>query len=611
MAIQIPRLTPIQQSQPVGSGQITAQPRDVLGIQEQQSNAFEKTLSEVEQHYQNEQKIAAESVSSTAAVKYQEKFDQLFEGPNGLKYKKGEAAYTTEYDNAIKELKKHKDEVFSQYEGMSDIAKSAINKKFREMDSKFNSTLTTWQGKTYNDHADGVNESLAEIHKRQAIHDLALYNRNDPKSLKPFEDTLRAIVSNRQKQGKRNYEVSVDENGVATYEPNVLVKIGKDTSDAVYNAISNLAATKGRAKDAEHLLEKYGNYLDEKNRPALKKQIAEAALKSDALSTAYDLIGKAVPRDEALKKLDDLAKKNPELAAEARKAYYDHEVQAERLSNIESDTAFNDLAKYVTAKQKSGDPFISEFQMMSDSYVARTLTKIKDSKKQEAIIQQVVMPKSSSPAAKSRLYDVMLHRPEEFKALDLPTSDLLVGLDKKDRDRAEKVWRDMNTETKAERRMIYKEMDNELFQSLIDAKIIKKNFLGKLSTADEIKLHEAQDKMLEHIVELPAGTNPDERKKWITEFVKKAIKEKQEAPPLPEPKKFENKTVTEPPSHEDKKDALMKTPAKMPESQLDQMKLALEDFKKEYKRVPNLNDPKDAKMYQDYFTEWKKLKGIK
>lgn len=529
MAVKLPTLNPIALPQSAPAGRIQVQAPDTSNYESAQTESLGKVASTIDTVLHQQTVNAADTFSKDAAIKYQAQFDDLFEGKDGLKYKKGQEAYTTGYADTVAKLKQYKESILAANPDASEYTKAFTTQKFNQMDEKFHSTLTTWAGKTQADHEAAVSEATTTIYQKDLIHDMALYNPNDPTTLGEIKTTLAKISVNREDSAIKNGLMQVDANGVKTVDATVQVQIAKDKSDGLYHAIANVAATPGQAQKAQQLYEEFAPQLDEVNKPLLKTKIETAALNDKSLKNVQSLIGGAKTPDQVKAAIMDI--KDPKEQTATLNAYYNFTSKMDRIANIADKESYNNGYAYIVSRQQGSNPFTTIDELHRDS-VYQGL-KIKDAKKVEALDHLILAPKNSNQEQLDKVSQAYVGG--QFKDMSVQDKDLLIaGLDKTARNRYSRLWEEANVESKTAQSKSQQWMLTNLDEQMQSAGIIKKQY-GKYSNKDQIKINEARNEMIDQWKNFSKFPDPnsEEAKNYIKDFAFKHLKDELAVPEPP------------------------------------------------------------------------------
>lgn len=523
--VDIPVLDKIERAGPTSVGRLDVQPIDTQQAAAPQNQAASSLVNETVQYIRAEEAFAADTAAKSRAVEFQAFFDRNFEGKDGLKYKKGEQAYTTDLKNFSDGVKQFKSTLIT--DDMSDSARSAVTAKLEEMELKFNQTLGGWAGKVQSDHEQTVTAATTDILKRDLMNDVAYVDPANPESTKLVDIGLAKIGL--------NIEDSAKKNGFKPNDPVVVNQIAKEKNDAIYDAVANLANA-GDVERAQHLYDKYENQLNQVSKPRLKEKIQKASTEKEALRISNQVSN--LPPEQIqveLGKIKDLA-----LKEQVEKNISDHLTRMDNIKTKNFKTAYQTGQRIIDDRRNSGRAFVSLNEALTDKEVGPLVSEAynrADASGRKAMEQSIVAPKNSDQKSLDKVSRAYTNG--EFQGMSADTlNETMVGLNERARTRYRNLWERANDQNDGDSDKSRRWMLKTLEEQLIVKEVIRPKRFGNHTSEDLEVLNQYKDKMMEGFDTFSKFPTPNstEGKQYVDKLIGDGEVEKILLPPAPSPK---------------------------------------------------------------------------
>lgn len=537
MGIQLPTVNRAAPQQSTPSAKMDVNIPDYTKAADIQSAAVERLGQQAVVFANEKEDQAIEVMATQKANEYNGFVEQQLEGPGGLKYQDGDP--TAAYNKFTEQIHSKVDEYLSDDSNLSQRAKLTLAQKLQDVQQKSHYKASTIYGSLYDAYDKKVTNDSVELEKRGLTDSTSYMQKDDPDSMIHFDLGVQKIIDTRFKAGLRTGTVTRDAEGNYIPNPSVQLQVAKDLSEGVTNAVENLVVS-GRLEEAEILKEKYGKYIDPINSKKLTKT-TEVATKKIESFTALDRV-KNFKEEKALSEIDKI--KDPEIRQTTLKLYNDYLTRKASIRSNSAKTNYNEVAKFVLAKQNSANPFVSVTEMQNDPLVSRVLGRdVLDAKQVKALQSMISPPKESDPVELNKAYDLLMAG--NFKGMSMEDlTEMIPHASKADRSYLQKKLVSINTETSGEENQRIKLMGSELKNQMQRWGLVKKNQYGKFDNKTEVKIAEARQQMLDQMDKFPPNMSHkeviDQVNKFVISLKTGEVFKKPESAPLPPPPKNPN-----------------------------------------------------------------------
>lgn len=593
MGIQIPTIQRNAPQEVQSVGRVDAKVVDAMPAYEMQAKAATHLAESTEKYVNNEIKNTAEIKSQEAANELQTWYETKLHGKDGLAYQKGDP--TEGYKALDEEAKKKIDEIKTRSGDYSEMARNAIDSKLNHTYQKVYNSRITLEGKQNADYTTRVTNDSIDLSKKDAIDATANLDISDEHAFVPVDRVINQIKDLRYKEGLKNGTVkeTTDPNQIDPYtkqpkvikvdlDPSVREKMQKDVSDALTLSIDNLQAA-GDVEGAQAMLEKYKDELRGPQLNKLEKTVTKAGKDQEAKNVLNNIM--SLPEDKARAQIDKI--EDYDVREQASRRYDSEMRRRDNTARRQEKTNYSAALKQVISRQTSGNAFQDDVELLDDPVVKRVWDKM-NPKQQQALIHTVNQPKDSDQDAKNQAFEKLFNgdfkgmAPEDF-------AETVGGLNKEDRKMFENQYRKFNVQTPGQEMQEVKYMGSQLTKELQNIGYVKKDQYGKYTNKDQIKINEANSKLIEALDKFPPTASFKEKQDYIKKFAAEAIKGGGAIPEVP---KFNgsSKSRDVSPKQINAPAAVVKTPgATVPDDHMKTLKESQDDFKKKFGRWPDLH----------------------
>lgn len=491
MAFKIPEVERSSPQETAPVGRIDVQAPNLAAATAPMAKATDNLVESAGKNYVKYVQDVADTEGLRASNEMDRYLIDALDGDNGVKRQKGDP-YAL-YDQLEKNEESKFTAIRERYKDAGSETRAAVEKKLIETRLKFYDRKVTAKSVQVNAYEDGITKDKGELLKNDMMDNVAHLDINDPSATMKLQGTISEIQNLHINRGLKNGAVKEKLDAEGNFvgydmQPSVKLAIVKDTSEGLYQAISNLAKS-GDVEGAKFLQEKYGVYLDARNKEKSKDVIEKEGLDSEAYVKAIE-ISRSSPeaQEAALGKIT-----NPKLAEKTRTKLDSIARQRQNLQDRNEKKNYADAGKIVLNRMQSDSPFTTVDQMESDPTVKRLLGYM-NPKQRMALQSMVTQPKESDQEALGKAYQKL--NAGEFRGLSY--EDLqqdLAGLNKADRNKMTTKWSNLNSETGAEENQKIKSANSMLMKSLIVNNYVKHNQFGKFDNKNESKLYKAQQEL--------------------------------------------------------------------------------------------------------------------
>lgn len=522
MGVQIPKVERFGPSaSPTPSeGRINVDIKNPLKTSGLLGEATMHFAAEIGDEYVKGEAIAADTISTQYASEFHRDLENRLEGPDGAKRVKGDP--TEAYQKYDEDTKLKYEEILSKAAGYSEATRAAVKAKLDNTEAKFYDRKVSAYGNQLNTFQTNVTNDAVALLKNDMMDNTAHLDISDVNATTALDNTISQIEDQRIKMALKNGsgKAILNEQGQVTgydLNPSVNLQIAKDISDGLTKSINNLIAA-GDVEGAEYLMNKYGNRIDNVNKDKVVEKTKKASIESKGMAE-FDKV-RNMNSEAALSRLEKI--QDPKVREQAIKNLDTHTRMVKNLTDRASKNSYNELTKYIMEKQKS-NPYIDVNALEKDPMYKRLSDTITDAKQLTAIRHMVEQPKVSNQKAKSDLYNDMFNGKLSGMSYE-DFSEKASNLDKKDRQMFETQWKKYNQTTPTEEYQMTKSMGADLNKQLQSLGYVKKNEYGKYSNADQIKLNQAYDELIDVTDKLPPGATYKERLQFVQKFAADKVK---------------------------------------------------------------------------------------
>ncbi len=523
MAVQVPRLNRFepQQTQSVGRSEVSLP--NIPAIVQPQMNAVMGIGEAQVKYFQKQEDNAIDTAAKAAANEYNIYLN------NELSKARTFKGDPTKVYAQLDEMRETKfNEILNKNPDISSRGKAFIEQELSKVSSQYQMKRDTAHAGQYYDYDLNVTRASSKLKSEDIANLAGFIDVNKPETFGPIDSIIRGISADWNKHGEKFGAVTRDENGQWLASDSIKLEVGKDVSDGLVNAI-NVLNNSGHPDLADAMFAKYNDYIDGYKKDNLKKSILDQSQTIKALNVLPKLVGKDDKQVEAI--LSKEFKDDPVGKSKAWSELSKRTNERENIQNNIAGKAYKSSFNIVSAKMGSSSPYRSEYEMMTDPTIKPELDKMTPSQL-KSLKQLVVAPKDSNPINRNKAFTSFYNG--EFKGMELATfNEMLVGLNKQDRNRLEKLYQKYNSPlTTPEEIRQMNDLGSNLTKQLQAVGYVSKqqNFTS-YSNHEQIKITQAQNQLMDELGNLPSNMSINDRNKYLQNFAarKKLQKDKEEA----------------------------------------------------------------------------------
>lgn len=525
MAIQVPRLQPLDSSPVQQSERINLNFKDSSNAIEKQTGAIAqiaKTGIDIYQKFENEK---IDQLSNKANTDY-----QIWNNAKLQQLKSIQGDATEAYAKYDEEDKKKIEELVSQYPDVSQKVKDGVQAHLTKQQDMNRIHVLKQRGLQQETYDNNLFESSVKLQRDTLSVNGAFASSGDDKSV--FDENLNNLKTTIVKQAvkKGTAQVLPDDAKSWSYEyldnDNKLVKvalndmskvrIAKETSEGVSEAIqASLSA--GEKDQARILMDKYGKYLDPKSTIKLDKSFQKNEISNKANQLLSEIETK--PKDaqiSAIEKIDDI-----ELRSKVLEIKASNETKIATLRKYREDSNYDILYKRVQ-DLKSSNQLYGSAVLKDDKVFKQTFDNLSPTQ-QRAIMEEVETPKKSDPVQLAKAHDVLLGHDENIDPSTISVQQFqehLVGLSQGDKSKL--ITRLTSLQSKPK---ITVTMYNQASKAL-KTKLYAKQLAKPNNDKDAIKIAQAQDDLMNYLDEQGDKITSDNYNKYVDKYIADVASEK-------------------------------------------------------------------------------------
>lgn len=523
MPVQIPKLNRFEPQQTQSVGRSEVQAPNLAAIAQPQMNAVMGIAEQQVQYFQKQEDNAIDTAAKAAANEYSIYLNQEL---NKARIFKGDP--TSIYSQFEESSAKKYEEILNKNPNLSGRGKSVVESELSQVASNYQIKKDTAYAGQYYEYDLDVTKASSKL-KSQDIANLAGFiDMNKPETFGPIDSIIRGISADWNKHGEKFGAVTRDENGQWLASDPIKLEVAKDVSDGLVNAI-NVLTNSGRPELADAMFAKYSDYIDSYKKDNLKKNIKDSSQTIKALNVLPKLVGKDDKQIDAI--LNKEFKDDPVGKSKAWSELSKRTNERENIQNNIAGKSYKTSFSIVSAKMGSSSPYRNEYEMMTDPIIKPEIDKMTPAQL-KSLKQLVVAPKDSNPVNRNKAFTSFYNG--EFKGMEQATfNEMLVGLDKQDRNRLEKLYQKYNSPlTTPEEIRQMNDLGSNLTKQLQQVGYVSKqqNF-NSYSNREQIKITQAQNELMTELGNLPSNMSLIDRNKYLQNFAarKKLQKDKEEA----------------------------------------------------------------------------------
>lgn len=462
MAIEIPRLNRIDPAAPTSVGRIETQTPDAAKAVGQVSNSISNFGGELAAYVG---KIEDQSISNQALEignEYEEWYRGEVDGrinPDGttklgLRHLQGDP--TSAYAKFDEEAEKKRSDILNR-DDLTERAKKYITGHLGKLSNQLNDKRTTVFGFQYDKWQQDTKDRAIKLGKMRSQDAAAYINPNDKQSILMFDQTLSDIqkldIENAFKVGtavidpKGPYTYTTEDGQEIKYNgsPSLNLQVKENLADAVYQSIDNQINAQ-KPEVAKFMLDKYGDYVDEKRKSELIKSMNVANTDAEA----YTILAKM--DNKTLEQKKQILKQMPADKIKVREKALDlltmHENRMETLKKNQDEEFYDRAWQIVHKRQQSEDPIESVAQL---DMVIKPFSSKLSPKSRKSLEDMIISPTISDPDVIDKNYQMV----QDGSYIGLSAKDLsksLSGTSAKDQKTLRGIWTRLNTESTAQER---------------------------------------------------------------------------------------------------------------------------------------------------------------
>lgn len=532
MAVEIPRLNRLDIQPQESAGRIQTDLPDFNKPQAQISNAVEGLGSEIAGYVAKIEDQDIHNKSTELLNQYEEWYRERLDGKinpdgsvtQGLRHLSGDPSGS--YQTFDEEAVKKREELLSNG-GLSDRGKRYLLPKMASLSNQLHDKRSTVFGYQYSKWQDDTKQKaigLANLGLQDAG---ATFNPNDKRSVLAFDAGIERIKELNVRHGLQVGNATEAENGAYSIknndgteirfnaDPELQFNVKKDIADAIYQSIDNQINAQ-QPDRAQAILDKYGDYVDEKR----KAELYKAMNKTHGDMEAYTILAKMDNMDlnGKLKALKQYGKEHPEkihVKEKALELLSSQQARLDGLKNRQGEEFYDKAWNIVSKKQNSDDPYDSIDQM--ENALKAYIPYLKP--KHRKALQEMVGggPEHSDPETLERLQKKI--QDQTFKLLSpQQLTEAMQGLKESDKTRYRTRWETQTSESTPQERSKLGYALKTFEQAYEDSGLLRK-IRGKVSPASNQEMVKAKEEFMslyEGITgHVSAAENDRELKKFI------------------------------------------------------------------------------------------------
>ncbi|MFM6930405.1 MAG: hypothetical protein ACKOX6_18220 [Bdellovibrio sp.] len=495
MAFEVPKIQRAAPQDTASVGRVQVEVPNLASANAPQAQALEKFAEHGAENYVKYVKDIADTEGLKSSNEMDHYLMNALEGENGAKRQKGNPYEI--YNKFEQDEEKKFDEIRARYADASTETKAAVERKLIETRAKFYDRKITARGVQVNEYEKNITDDGVDLEKEKMSDSVAHFDRNDPKGATKLEENLRNIYDLRVSHGLKNGSVKeiLDEKGqLKGYDmlPSVKLQLAKDRSEGLYQAISNLAKA-GKIEDANFLSDKYGVYLDAKNKEKVTEVLQKEGVETEALQWAQKL--GTMPEEQALREAGKIENLRVQEKVKAKLHTSFRQMEVAKTHNEKKN--YSEAFEIVNSRMNSGSPFLTVEEMLTHPKI-KQYVEYMNPRQIQALQHMVEAPKDSNPkvvvSVQEKLFDEGFKNvtPAEFQAM---TS----GLNKADKSRYESIYIRERSQSDGELHQSVKRVESSFVNHLQSAGYVRRNDFGKFDPDDQDKITLAKDRLIEEI----------------------------------------------------------------------------------------------------------------
>lgn len=510
MAVQLPTLNRISPQGPELSGRIDTNVANSTQAQGQMTQAVSGVVNEIADYQEKVEEHAVQIAATEAAGKYEVQYRNALASARKL-----QGDPTGIYSKIDEDSQKWQDDIIGQNENASPRLQQAIREKISLANISLRDKQATQHGLQYETYSKNVTDSAVSLKAQGVLDSIETLSKDDPKSLIPTQIQVDDIKKLRIEEGRREGLITTDDKGNENYSPILKMRILKDTSKSLKDAIVSLNAA-GKTDEAKMMMDKFSDDILSEDKTKLLGDHKDAQLQNKALSAVSDISVKYKDPVDQMKALDKITDLN--VREKAQGILHTQQTRLEQAKELAGKQTYEDLSNYVRNKN-----YVTVDEMRNDPFVKRMIGKDRMSQKQiDSLEEQVDAPKRSDVNARGKMYDLMV-KGDLSKMSYGEVQASATGLNVSDRNKLFARWESDTHQSEPEKKQMITYMGGRLEKELQAAGAISKEF-GRYSNSDEVKRTKALDAMMDTIESFPPGTSLVEQDKWVRGYTVSYLK---------------------------------------------------------------------------------------
>ena len=441
MPVQIPTVQRIAPQDRVSIGRIDATPirtdQGQTAIAEGIAKLAETGLKLYDKYDDQSATLAAKAVG----IEYHQFLESKLEGdPSngvlGIKHMKGDP--TTAYQQFDTESIKKQNELQAKHSESSLKVRTKVQQQLQEISANFYDRKTIAYGNQLNSYGLNVIEANGNILQQTSFDKLAGVKKDDPKTLKPFIESLKAITSNVYEGAAFTglAEKTKDGNFINVHA-SAEFKAFTERSKAIVDGIEILTNS-GKLGEAQLMMKEFKGAIDIKDLDKVEKKLHTAAIEDQALQ--FISKNRNLEPKEFFKATDKI--KDLEVRDKAQTMLSAREHQMAFMQRQQEDLSYDKLMSYTMKRQdgtlKNIPPFESYDDAIMDKNVKRYIDNVSPEQRTK-FKKYLTSPKESDPVKLNELND--LYASDQLASVPPNVIDgLLVDLNAYHRKQYKNLW---------------------------------------------------------------------------------------------------------------------------------------------------------------------------
>ncbi len=543
MAIEIPTVKRIAPEAPASVGRLQVQLPNAQTDLKSTSAALDGVAEQAIKYRNQVADQHADTIATDAANQFEQRWKtEMYGDPEkgtvGAKFQTGDP--TAIYKKFDDTMQGHLNDL-SNNDQWDTETQNLVNRRLGKKAEELRLQTLTDYGNQQHKYDDGITGSGVKL-AQQAMPDASTFIQpGDASTLQPIQTKIANIQNLRIAQALRYGGAQEDPNGQTAYTapdgtikrvtlgPATQLQIKKDLSDGLYGTMDNLVktGTTDSLAKAQVMKDNFGDMLDPLRRDKLATEFKKSQLNAAAFGVA-DAARTSGNPDAALAKIDD-----PEVRHKALSIINEDQRNMEQIKGRQSKANFNPLMQHILEVMHSDTPYSGTNAMEADPLFKAMKDKITDPKQIQALYHAVEKPKENSPAALTKMQNLVTGQDPNNDITKMSPSDFAlfkVGLNDSAQKKYDGIYEKAHTQSGAQIMTSYRYADKELADQMVGVGQVQKNQWGKFAGKDEAKMIQYRQEMEDFLATSDHPMKPDEIKQHVREYTNSIVTKQALAP---------------------------------------------------------------------------------